>query len=103
VVDRKVVAAGLWEALGFADREFRRRMPDVFVKVDLIRLDPDRIHSEPRPPVVSTADLLIAECLWCGDDFVAEIARGQRRKFCGQDCYHDMRNWRRRRARSSSA
>lgn len=59
MVDRKVVASGLFEALELADRELRERMRPEFRKVD-------RIKSRPGWTPFATFERKSGPCPTCG-------------------------------------
>lgn len=99
MIDEKIVASGLLDALENADIELRYRMPELFARVDALKATPGW-----RPTQQATfraTFLRTTECGWCGDEFV-DVTKG-RQRCCSHECSRSFRMWTTRRKRENAA
>ena len=95
-----------WLALGDADRQARRDLPEAFARVDAIKAEPGWVpfatfgDSSKWRPTANLDQYEWAWCRYCGADFVVEkarVARG-RGKTCSRECRTAYQHWLTRRA-----
>jgi hypothetical protein len=101
-MDSKLVASGIYDALGDADVDLRARMPDVFAKVDTIKATPEwypfrLVHGVGADPET----YVVAECRWCGDPFVQSRHDHKTPRCCSGSCAQRLAAFNRRRHRAA--